>query len=288
MALDAKNSSSVLLRNAASDAVVVSLHGGQVLSWCPAGRGEQLYCSPLTVAAPGVVVRGGVPICFPQFAARGALPKHGFARNLDWEFLDTAPPLADALPPVAAARFLLSDSATTRSIWAYAFALELTVTLGSGWLELTLRTTNTGNCAWSFSGALHTYLAVTDIRQVGLVGLEGVQYEDALLANALANQLNEELRFSAEIDRVYLDAPNRLMLQSSGARRLCIEQQGFIDTVVWNPGPIKAQALGDLPAKDWLRMLCVEAACVQRPVRLEPGQSWQGCQRLTVLPAVNG
>lgn len=281
-ALEPENS--VSLRNAAGDAAVVSLHGGQVLSWSTVGRGEHLYCSPLSVAAAGAVVRGGVPICFPQFAARGALPKHGFARNLDWEYLDAAPPLAAAVPTVAVARFRLGDSAATRSIWAHAFALELMVTLGPGWLEITLRATNRGDSAWSFTGALHTYLAVNDIRQVGLAGLAGCQYEDALLADALASESDEELHFSAEIDRVYLDPPATLLLQSSGASRLRIEQQGFADTVVWNPGPNKALALGDLPANDWLRMLCVEAACVQRPIRLEPGQSWQGSQRLTVLP----
>ncbi len=29
-------------------------------------------------------VRGGIPVCFPQFADLGPLPAHGFARNRRW------------------------------------------------------------------------------------------------------------------------------------------------------------------------------------------------------------
>jgi glucose-6-phosphate 1-epimerase len=33
----------------------------------------------------------------------------------------------------------------------------------------------------------------------------------------------------------------------------------------------------------WLRMLCVEAAAIGTPVRLEPGERWTGQQMLTAL-----
>ena len=29
-----------------------------------------------------------MPVCFPQFAERGPLPKHGFVRNLPWRLLE--------------------------------------------------------------------------------------------------------------------------------------------------------------------------------------------------------
>ena len=61
--------------------VTVLLHGGQIVSWIPAGDQERLYLSPQAVAGPGQAVRGGIPVCFPQFAKRGPLGQHGFSRQ---------------------------------------------------------------------------------------------------------------------------------------------------------------------------------------------------------------
>ncbi|NBQ89541.1 MAG: hypothetical protein EBU07_19180, partial [Betaproteobacteria bacterium] len=65
------------------------------------------------------------------------------------------------------------------------------------------------------------------------------------------------------------------------ARALRIAQRGFEDVVVWNPGP--EASLPDLPAGEYLRMVCVEAASIARPVQLAPGERWRGMQSLTAL-----
>ncbi|HNQ09783.1 MAG TPA: D-hexose-6-phosphate mutarotase, partial [Giesbergeria sp.] len=65
------------------DSALVALHGAQVLSWISGGR-ERLYLSPKAVFDGQAAIRGGIPLCFPQFNQRGPLPKHGFARNLAW------------------------------------------------------------------------------------------------------------------------------------------------------------------------------------------------------------
>lgn len=270
------------LRNAAGDAAAVSLYGGQVLSWRTAAGDELLYCSPQTVTARGHAIRGGVPVCFPQFANFGAVPhlaKHGFARTSVWRLAGdlVTGPRADT----ATARFVLQDSPLTRAAWPHGFALELHVTLGPGWLKLQLQVMNTGTSAFGFTTALHTYLATSDVRQALVHGLEGNAYADALKHNANAAQTDAQLRFTGELDRIYFDTPPALQLQQGGRLHLRIEQRGFTDTVVWNPGPAKAAALGDMPAADWTRMLCVEAAQVKTPVQLQPGGLWQGSQRLS-------
>jgi glucose-6-phosphate 1-epimerase len=75
------------LRATGGDAAVltVALHGAQVLSWTTADGVERLYLSPRAVFDGAAAIRGGVPICCPQFNQRGMLPKHGFMRNLPWE-----------------------------------------------------------------------------------------------------------------------------------------------------------------------------------------------------------
>ena len=152
--------------------------------------------------------------------------------------------------------------------------------LGSDWLELQLQVTNTGAAAFNFTAALHTYLATADVRQAALYGLEGIAYADALKQNQTATQTDSVLQFVGELDRVYFGTPRALQVQQGSQPHLQIEQQGFADTVVWNPGPAKAATLGDMPATDWTRMLCIEAAQVKTPVQLQPGDRWQGAQRL--------
>ncbi len=277
--MSAADASLVVLRNAAGDAASVTLHGAQLLSWVPAGAAEQIYRSPLSAPAAGKALRGGVPVCFPQFSGRGPLPKHGFARTSRWEMV--APAAPGSL--VAEARFQL-DSAMAAMAWEHAFCLVLVVRLGPGWIELELQAANTGRTAFGFTGALHTYLAVQDVRGAKVLGLQGVEYEDAAQANALGRQSEAALTFPGEIDRVYRQAPAMLRLEGGGMQQRRVRQEGFVDTVVWNPGPERAGALGDMPPAEWLRMLCIEAAVAAQPVQLAPGKTWRGLQRLETGP----
>jgi TusA-related sulfurtransferase len=149
----------VVLRTAAGDSAAISLHGAQLLSWRPAGAQEQIYRSPLSVPAAGKSVRGGAPICFPQFSDRGPLPKHGFVRTTHWELVEAAMPGGE----VAEAHFQV-DSSMLPAAWDHAFCLVLVARLGHGWLELHLQAANTGRTPYSFTAALHTYFAVHDVR----------------------------------------------------------------------------------------------------------------------------
>ena len=84
-----------------------------------------------------------------------------------------------------------------------------------------------------------------------------------------------------EVDRLYLGVPGPVRLVG-GPTPLRVEQDGFEDVVVWNPGREKGEAIADLGPGEWARFVCVEAAQVGRPVRLAPGERWHGTQRLVV------
>lgn len=254
-------------------------HGGHLLSWIPAGEQEdRLYLSPISKAAPGVAIRGGVPVIFPQFAGEGPLPKHGFARTARWSRLD-----ADA-PGVSPARLRLGlqDSAESRALWPQAYSAQLEVVIGGDSLEIRFSVGNTGTQAFQFTAALHSYLRVDDLAEVELLGLQGLRYRDSAAGGEHQEQA-ERLRFTGEVDRIYYDAPPRLLLRD-GRRTLEINQAGFADTVVWNPGAAKAAALADLPPGDERHFACVEAASIGRPIQLAPGASWAASQTLRALP----
>ena len=263
------------LQLSCGDRVVVAHHGAQVLSWVAAGR-ERLYLSPRSVMDGQAAIRGGIPVCFPQFNQRGDLPKHGFARNLSWKV--NAPRLdADAAHLVLS----LTDGEQTRRWWDQSFEALLLIALTPGALQVDLAVRNTDTKPLHFTGALHTYLAVDDVAQARLLGLGGQAEWDAVTDRH--GTAAPELRFVGEFDRVYSAAPAGYELQD-GPHTLLIEQDpDWAHTVVWNPGADKCAALADMPPEGWRHMLCVEAAQVYAPLTIEPGDFWQGAQRLSVV-----
>jgi glucose-6-phosphate 1-epimerase len=84
---------------------------------------------------------------------------------------------------------------------------------------------------------------------------------------------------------VYLDVPGPIVVYGPGAGdRVVVESEGFPDAVLWNPGAEKGRAIADLGPDEYRRMLCVEAAVVGAPVRLDAGARWRGRQLLHADP----
>ncbi|MEY2684760.1 MAG: hypothetical protein RJA09_1904 [Pseudomonadota bacterium] len=255
--------------------MAITQHGAHVVSWQAGGR-EQFYMSPASVRDAQAALRGGVPVCWPQFNQRGPLPKHGFARNLPWRLKTFEPKGSGAVLTLA----LVSDE-RTQAQWPAAFEAELVVAQQPGLLRLTLSVRNTGNTAWSFTGALHSYLAVDDVGGARLDGLAGQAEWDAV--SDVSGLAVSPLVFEGEFDRVYTAAPQPLTLRD-GTHHLRISQSpSWAHTVVWNPGAHRAATLSDLPPDGWRRYVCVEAAQVFEPVVVAPGAEWTGWQDLEVL-----
>lgn len=254
----------------------VYLQGAHVASWVPAGASsDRLFVSARSRFAAGEPIRGGIPVCFPQFATQGPLPAHGFARVTEWTLLS-----AESIGGGTARAVLrLEHSAATRALWPHAFTAELTVTVGGPTLEVTLAVVNGGAAPFAFTGALHTYLRVDDVGRAVVRGLAGARYRDKLLGADGVLEHAAELRIDGEIDRVYHAAPADLVVHEP-ARTTTIRATGFPDTVVWNPGAKRAAALDDLGPGGHRHMLCVEAAAAQAPVTVGPGERWEGTQRL--------
>jgi glucose-6-phosphate 1-epimerase len=218
-------------------------------------------------------------VIFPQFASEGPLPKHGFARTSAWTLADERKEPDGS----AVASFILASSAQTQAIWAASFLATLTVRVHGSTVRVELDVANTGAEAFAFTAALHTYLRVHDVRQTVLVGLRGTRYRESGAPGVFTVDDDDSLRIVGEVDRVYVDAPRRLVMREPD-RELAIVAAGFRDVVVWNPGAERAAELKDMEPGGESRMLCVEAGAVQNPIRLHPDDRWSGSQTLIELP----
>lgn len=264
----------IQLRAADGASADVYLHGAHVTSWKPArDHDERLFLSERSEFRAGAAIRGGIPVIFPQFAAEGPLPRHGFARTSEWTLDSVTADSGDAVASLS-----LRDSAETRAIWNHAFVATLGVRVGGDRLAVSLTVENRGRTPMSFTAALHGYLRVYDVQDTKLVGLRGTKHRDSGAPGKLAREASDALRFEGEVDRVYVDVPRTLTLWEP-ERSLEIGFDTFPDAVIWNPGPTKAAALADMEPGGERHMLCVEAAAVQRPVVVAPRARWSGTQR---------
>ncbi|RYD67253.1 MAG: D-hexose-6-phosphate mutarotase [Verrucomicrobiaceae bacterium] len=245
----------------------VALHGAHVMEWQPTGHAPVLYCSPEAVLREGKAIRGGIPICWPWFNAHPtdpSKPAHGIARNRFWQLTDSQ----DGGESVEL-RFELKSDEKTRAIWDQDFHAIVEIRLGAE-LHVSLTSRNTSTSAFRETGALHTYLAVNDISDVSVTGLDGAAFLETAGGRRESAVQTGDVRIEGEVDRIYTSASTITM--RDGERTIRVHKHGSASTIVWNPGPEKAAKLGDMPAEDFRRFLCIETANAPgAEVTVEPG-----------------
>ena len=271
-AMSKDNFPKIVLTTTAGARAEVYVYGAHVTSWTPANGSERLFLSEKSAFQTGAAIRGGVPVVFPQFSQLGPLPKHGLVRTQSWE---------GSRVDHGMAVLRIRDSDDTRSLWPHAFEAQLSVTLEEARLSIELAVTNADDQPFTFTCALHTYLRVHDIAQTHIENLAGRRYRDAVRDNQNFLEEDAVLRFAGEVDRVY-HGPAHDVIVREPDRSLTVQQQGFVDTVVWNPGADKGAALADLEVDGYRRFVCVEAALADTAINLEPQATWRGSQILMV------
>ena len=247
----------------------VYLRGAHVSAWAPAGGTPVIWMSEQSEFAPGIPLRGGVPICFPWFAGHptdASAPSHGFARLADWQLVE-AREAGDDVVLV----FQLTDTEATRSsAWPHRFEARYTITVGAE-LTLSLQVTNRDSETVTFEEALHTYFAVADIRQTTVAGLESAPFIDRLSGAKPAE--STPVRFEAETDRIYLNTTATTTVTDAATdRAITVSTQGSASTVVWNPWIDKAAAMADFGDDEYTGMVCVETCNIRdNAITLAPG-----------------
>lgn len=255
--------------------VVVSEHGAHVVSWVGPNERELLFMSEAARFEPGIPIRGGIPIVFPQFG-EGVLPKHGFARTMEWKAIREQVSVSG---PVTVTFRLLSD-AQTLQLWPHRFQVELDVVL-TDVLLLSLRVENTGDSRLEFNSALHTYFRTKDVAGVRVRGLEGSESVDFLKDRTIAIDPHPEIGISGPVDRVYRNSPQTVLVESAQDGIVYqITKEGFADTVIWNPWIDGARAISDFLAAEYREMVCVESGNILTTIALEPGELHASAQIL--------
>ena len=258
------------LQHASGARSEVYLHGAHVTSWQTSREREVLFVSRASRFQDGAPIRGGIPVIFPQFGD-GPLPKHGLARTRAWAVARTALGADDAV----SITLRLEDDAQTRVLWPHPFCLQLTVSLG---LALTLEfiVKNPGSAPILFQTALHTSFQVADITQTNLFGLQGTAFKDFLHPGP-AVETREIVTFDRETDRIYIHAPDRVVLEDRGnKRKISIAKSGMNDMVLWNPWIEKSGRLEDFGDEEYRYMVCVETGHMRALAVLAPGAQWSG------------
>jgi glucose-6-phosphate 1-epimerase len=256
------------------------LHGAHVTGWQPAGQAPVLWMSSQSLFAAGKPIRGGIPVCWPWFGPGAAgEPAHGFARVRPWRLESVS---CDADGTVAAS-LRLGDDETTRTLRPWAFDLRLAVRFGRR-LEIALTARNTGPTPFPVGEALHTYLAVGDVRRVGVRGLLGAAGLDRVAAPVPVTG-PERLAVAAETDLMFQGTTAEVLVEDAAWQRtLRIAKAGSRSTVVWNPWIAKAQKMPDFGDHEWPGMLCVEAAnALAEGYELAPGAEHRLSQTVEVL-----
>jgi len=271
----------VTLSGADGATAEVYLNGAHVTSWQPRGE-EVLFVSERSRFATGHSIRGGIPVIFPQFGP-GPLPQHGFVRTQRWTVRELG-----GHENAVFVKLALTDSPETRSLWPHSFEAELTVTLTEA-LEVALSVTNTGSGSFDFTAALHTYLGVSDVTRIALEGLRGAPFIDKTRDHRRFNDTEPLLRIEGETDRIYLAVEGAVRVHDAGTRRVVTcRGAGLPDVVVWNPWIDWSREHDDFGNDEYLRMVCVEGARIQYPVRLHRGGRWHGSQILSVQEPAEG
>lgn len=251
----------------------IYLHGAHITSW-KNNKGEELFfLSRESWWQNDKPIRGGIPVIFPQFGGRGPLPAHGFARTTGWQLLCSG--VLDN--GIVTADLQLTETAESLGIWPHRFALGLRVMLDENALTVGAQVINTGEQPFDFMMALHTYFQVADITKTALRGLQGTTYIDTLQENARIVESRPEIRFAAETDSVYVNAPDSLRVEDEGSgRAIAIDKTNMPDVVAWNPWIAKSQRMPDFGDDEYKRMVCVETGVIETKPTLAPGEKWEG------------
>ena len=227
----------------------ISLWGGHIISYRPKNQEHDVFwMGDLNKFDNIAAIRGGLPICWPRFAAEelnNNLPRHGFARISDWnlQHFDINQDRSEAeLSLIPDAKYNVNAIAN----------LFIKVT---DHLECSLETTNIGTESFKFSEALHAYFNVGARDRTIIKGLAGHQYKSSL--DGKIYNLGRDLQITEEFDAAFLNHTGEITIEDNVFNRvITLKKSGSNTTIVWNPN----KDLAEMSSGQYQNFICVEPA----------------------------
>jgi len=227
----------------------IALQGGHLFSF--KRDTELLWVSEKSRFEEGVAIRGGIPICWPQFGLvkDSKLKQHGYARTSIWELIQSEE--KENLT-------IVTLKLKTSKHKDFDFNCEVMVTFYIGEeLIIELKTKNLDTKEMKITQALHTYFDISDISNISISGLQNKPYLDAL--DTKIKKQDGEVTIDTEVDRVYQEVDSDIVLQDIH-KKTTIKNTNSSSVIVWNPWVNKCHNMADMKDDGYKKFICIESA----------------------------
>ncbi len=271
----------------------------------PAGK-ELLFLSRDALVDGSKAIRGGIPLCFPQFGQPDKrMPQHGFLRNNYWSIVSGST-FDDDTHAGISMELELKDVVNARGgEWdngtKYNAKCTYTVKIDGRGFTTTIVLENLGKTAWNFQVLLHNYFLVHNHMALNdemchVHGFEGYAVDDKVSGTKyILGSDPVTIPKNISIDRVYsptMDGAIDLSLKITAgpsnnlSLTACGEVNGVkvpVSGVVWNPHQENAMAMADFGDDQYHDMICVEPGLLNDVPLLDGGKKASFSQIVTCL-----
>jgi len=227
----------------------IALQGAHIFSF--KRDSELLWVSEKSKFENGTAIRGGVPICWPQFGLQknSELKQHGYARTSLWELVNTKEE-----EELSIVTLKLKNSKHKH----FDYESEVTITFYIGYeLKMHLKTKNTDDKPMKITQALHTYFRISNISNISIIGLKNKSYFDTV--DAKIKKQNSDISISSEVDRIYQEVDSDIVLQDND-KKIIIKNTNSSSVIVWNPWIEKCHNMKDVKDDAYKNFVCIESA----------------------------
>ena len=226
-------------------------------------------------------IRGGVPVCFPQFGHvhDKISPQHGWARLQKWTLLEST---ERSVTMTITSAENQKPGRPDGGMWPanegcpYRARLTLTVSLTDlGALSYVMKIKNESSVTMPYQMLFHNYFSVhAEAEDFGVSGLSGYEVINTQprgregMGMDYGTQGEGKIVVDGEVDRIFHGKGPVLasIARGGGEGEISVEVTAEpaknVSCVVWNPYVEKAKGMGDFDDDGWKGMICVEPGLI--------------------------